>query len=95
MKKYGSMNLEAVKEMEKMVEDKMAANKPKKDWKIWKDQCDIQDIVIPGGDGQNMKIQIIKTKQNKDQKNLPGFISCHGGGATILSYLVGTDYCCK
>ena len=94
LKKHGAFNLKWVKELEAMPMFKDAET-PKKDWAKWKNQCDVQDIIIPGGDAQDMRVQVIKTKKDKDTKGMPACIQLHGGGAILMPHLISTDYCCR
>ena len=49
-------------------------------WSVYSDLCDIQEIVIPGGGGQDMKVMVYRSLQNKDKKNLAAMVHIHAGG---------------
>ena len=71
-------------EIDKFVQD-MIIGDPR--WKQYEELCDIENIVIPGGDGQDMKVMVIKSKANQTKQGLVGHVSCPWGGVfdTLLT----------
>lgn len=59
-------------------------NESIKEYTKWIAECEIKEITIPGGDGQDMMVQVIKAIKNKDKKGMPGIINAHGGGAVFM-----------
>jgi hypothetical protein len=64
-------------------------------FKQWRELCDVEDITIAGGGGQDMVVTRIKPKKLKDTKGLAGFVNCHGGGAIMLKPEHETDWWCR
>ena len=47
------------------MDDMMQGEKEKPCFKKYQQQCDIEEFNIPGGDGQDMIVQVIKPKELK------------------------------
>lgn len=65
-----------------------------KKYQKWIDLCDISVITIPGGDGQDMEVQIIKSKANKDRQGMACFCNFHSG-AVMLTAEAENGYWCR
>lgn len=76
VKELGKFEEDNIEHIRKKMDEYFVNNKS---FKEWEDQCDVEEIKIPGGDGQDMVVYIIKAKKNKDKKDLPCMIECHGG----------------
>ena len=52
-----------------------------KAWDLIVDQCHQEEFTIKGPDDNDLKVIMIKSKANKDAKDLPLYIHWHGGAA--------------
>lgn len=52
-------------------------------WTIYTIHSYHEKITYKGGDNQDMNAEIIRARRNKDKKNMPAVIYCHGGGAIL------------
>ena len=58
-------------------------------------KCDIQEITIPGGDGQDLVVYVVKSKKNKDKSGLCGYVWAHGGGGIYGTAVTDNSTMCK
>lgn len=68
---------------------------PDKKFARWQNLCDVDEITIPGGDGQDMRCYRIRPKSLAGKKNLAGFVNLHGGGAIMLTPEVDIGMWCR
>ena len=59
------------------------------------EQCDIRPITIPGGDGQDLVVYVIKSKANKGKTGLSGFVWAHGGAGIYGDAITENGGLCK
>lgn len=93
-KQYGQITEENLPALRAKFDADMVKNRDKKMDK-WRDACDIQDITIPGGDGQDLLVHIIRAKANKDKTGMCGQIHFHGGGGVLMKAEGENDVCAR
>ena len=61
----GELNHDCLKKIRQMVDKDMAKERNKECFKKWQAQCDFEEFKIPGGDGQDMIVEVITPKSLK------------------------------
>jgi acetyl esterase len=59
------------------------------------DKCDIQEITIPGGDGQDLLVYVVRSKENKDKSGMCGYVWAHGGAGIYGAAVTDNSMMCK